>query len=412
MQVKNPLPTDLLLGLLQFEPPSARIARLRRYSSQDWNLVLEQARQMGVLSLVAGLVLPQSNSIGLPETIHQALQAVRRQAAVRNMRLFNQAAEVIRTLHVAGISAILLKGLHLAEQVYPDVSMRTMGDIDLLLHRSDLDLAFRLLKNSGFIPHKMHKTEDEVKQHHHLPVLSKPDSSPLELHWNIASPLLPLNIDLDGLWQRAQPCDIEGVPALTLAPEDLLLHLSLHLFQDNLAAGLKRIYDVAQTLYIYQEQIHPDRLIERAGQWGCDRALYLALNMAYELLQAPVPQAVLSRIRPPDYRPEIGETMRHRVLCLDPPFDLHPDLAHLAGGRPLPDRLRMFWKVMFPYPEYVAGHYGLPPGSPRIYPYYLVRLFHLTGRYAGQALRLARRDAVIVEQAKRENLLYDWWLPS
>lgn len=411
MQMTYPLPTDLLLGLLQFELPSARATRLRQYSLQDWDLALEQARQMGVLSLVAGLVLSQANSIGLPETVHQTLQSVRRQAAVRNMRLFSETADVIRTLQAADISVILLKGLHLAEQVYPDVSMRTMGDIDLLLHRTDIDVAFRLLEKDGFTPHKIHKTEDEVKQHHHLPVLSKPDSSPLELHWNIASPLLPLTIDLDGLWQRAQPCDIEGALALTLAPEDLLLHLSLHLFQDNLAAGLKRVYDIAQTIYIYQEQIQPARLVEQACQWRCDRAIFLALSAVFELLQAPVPQDVLSLVRPADYRPEIGEALRRRILGLDPPFDLHPDLAHLAGSRPLLDRLRIFWKVMFPYPEYVAGRYGLSPGSLQVYPYYLVRLFHLTGRYAGQVLRLAQHDAMIIEQAKRENLLYDWWLP-
>ncbi len=70
-------------------------------------------------------------------------------------RLFNrltgnaQRAAVAR-LSDAGLPVVCLKGFALAHTLYPDPDLRTIGDLDLLVPRGDLDRAIACLREAGF----------------------------------------------------------------------------------------------------------------------------------------------------------------------------------------------------------------------------------------------------------------------
>ncbi len=49
------------------------------------------------------------------------------------------------------IKTIVLKGAMLAETVYPNIALRSMGDIDLLIHKDDLDRAAKRILELGYI---------------------------------------------------------------------------------------------------------------------------------------------------------------------------------------------------------------------------------------------------------------------
>jgi hypothetical protein len=92
------------------------------------------------------------------------------------------------------------------------------------------------------------------------------------------------------------------------------------------------------------------------------------------------------------------------------PPELHPDLARLRRKQPWQARATGLVGALFPYPEYVAAKYALPPGSKKVYFYYLVRLKDLARRYGWQLWRVVRSEEGAAALAARENALGEWWM--
>jgi len=403
-----PPATDLLLGCLQFDDPAARLARLRAYSTQDWVSVLEEAQRHGVLPLLAGRMLRMEPDLVLAKQVQQRLQTVRLQAASLNLRLYHKLGQILQRMHAAAIPVIVLKGAHLAELVYEDIAMRPMGDVDLMVQKKDLERSYALIEEMGYQAQRRFRLERMVKEHHHLPPLLSNNGPVVEVHWNIAYPGHTLKVDLDGLWQRAQEAQIEGAPARVLSAEDLLVHLCLHLFQDHLAAGLKRLYDIGQTVEAYPS-IDWDRIMAITHQWGGEHGGYMALRLAVDLLGAHVPPAVLSRFRLDEREPVIRAAARRHILAPEA-ATIHPDIMRLRSAQPLKMRVDAFRKILFPYPEYIAIRYNLPPESLWVYPYYLVRIRDMIHQYIGQLCQVLHSDPASTNPAEDERVLYEWWV--
>jgi hypothetical protein len=398
-----------LLTCLRLEPEAQKLARLQALSAADWQAAIEQARRYDVLALLFWQVRKLAGQTHLPEADWQALHASFVGGMGRSLLLYRQLAEILRRLAAEGIPAILLKGLHLARWTYPELGLRPMADIDLLLRPEQLPQAAEALRGMGYDHPRRFSFSRELRRHQHIPPLCQPGKAPVELHWHIASPHSPLNVDLDGLWERAQAVEVDGAPALTLSTEDLLLHLSLHLLQDEFIGGLKRLYDIAALSVAHGERLDWAQAQRRALAWGCHKSLFLTLHLAHALFDAPVPPGVLQQLRPADFTPQIDALARERALSvrLSPP-ELHPDLARLRRNRPLRAKAAALLGVLFPYPEYVAAKYSLPPGSKKVYWYYVVRLKDLARRYGWQLWRVLRSDEGAAALAQRENALSDW----
>ena len=127
----------------------------------------------------------------------------------RNMNLYHELSHVLTVLRHDDIPVIVLKGAHLAEIVYENIALRPMCDVDLLVKKEDLTRVQRKLLETGYSPFTNRLL--------------------LDIHWHLENSMTDLPVDMDMIWERAQPAFIAGVKVLVLSPEDLLLHLCLHL---------------------------------------------------------------------------------------------------------------------------------------------------------------------------------------
>lgn len=402
---------EQLLTCLRLEPGMSKLAQLQTLSAADWQAAIDLGSQHGVAPLLFWQVKNIAAQTNLPEDRLAELRLSFRNSALRSLLLYRELATILGALQPAGIPVILLKGLHLAKFIYPEPALRPMADIDLLLQPGDLPRAAQILQGLGYSYLREFKLGREARKHQHIPPLCQADKAPVELHWHIIAPGSLLRVDLDGLWQRAQPAEVEGFPALLLAPEDLLLHLSLHLVHHELNVGLKRVYDIALLVSFYGPRLDWTQVSDRSADWGCRKSLFLVLQLAKILFNAPVPPPVLDQLRPPDFSPQIEALARQRALRVRPLTpELHPDLAHLHRRRPWQIKALALMGALFPYPEYVAAKYSLPPGSIKVYFYYLIRLKDLARRYGWQLWRVLRSDEAVQALAHRENALSDWWM--
>jgi putative nucleotidyltransferase-like protein len=78
-----------------------------------------------------------------------------------------------------------------------------------------------------------------------------------------------------------------------LAPEDLLIVLCVH-GSKHVWEELKWVCDVAELLRSHQH-LDWDRIFSNASAWRCRRLVSMGLSLAYRLLDAPLPGAVLAR---------------------------------------------------------------------------------------------------------------------
>jgi hypothetical protein len=404
--------SELMLACLRLEPETQKAERLQAFSASDWEATLAQARAHDVSSLLAWHLDSSASDPWVPEHVHQELRQRGMAVAGMNLLIYHELASLLKSMWVSDIPVIVLKGVHLAEIVYPNIALRPIGDIDLLVDERDMIPCSEILLENGFLPSRRFRLEIEVGKHLHIPPFVKPGGATVELHWSVIPPDSPIHIDLPELWARALPVKISGAPALSLSPEDLLLQLCLHFYQHEFRLGIRHLYDLVETVVFYGADLDWEQVAARASQWNAGKPTYLALHLARQLLNAPIPPEVLKTLRPGDFNPQIDALARKRVLKPAGTPPVHTDLARLRGRQPLRVKVRAVLNTLFPYPEYVARKYSLAQGSKKVYFYYLVRLKDLLVQYGAQFLRLASGDEATMALSRQENELTDWLLST
>ena len=91
-----------------------------------------------------------------------------------------------------------------------------MGDLDLLVQRTDLERSAARLQELGYASDGCPDIDAYCEKVNHLPAFVRPGATSIEVHWAIEDPTCPFKIDIGGLWERARPAVIAGVETLVL----------------------------------------------------------------------------------------------------------------------------------------------------------------------------------------------------
>lgn len=283
-------------------PPSARARVAALAADADWPATIERASAHGVAPLVAhhldGLGWP-----AVPPAARAALEAIRRVNAARSLLMARALARVLAAFARAGVRAIPLKGVALAEALYGDAALRASGDIDVLVPPADVPRAWRALEDLGYA-----RAEHEAPiAPADLPMLlgsnieyafAPPDASgcPVELHWGIAWRWPREAAALADLWTMAQPRGFHGAPALALGGDWPLLYLAVHAARHRWDA-LKWLVDV--DAICRRRDVDWTRLHATGRRLGLGRVLAITLGACAAVLDTPLPATVPRRV--PDW---------------------------------------------------------------------------------------------------------------
>ena len=200
---------------------------------RDWAEFVTLAEDNATVPLVQRN-LERANLFSLlPAPLRQRLSARSEAIAAANQARLAVARRFLARFEEAGIPVVILKGVLFAETVYGDPNYKRMNDIDILVRKQDLDAIFAIYESLGFFsaaevfggePRKQEKFS-----HHAPPFFSRDLACMIGTHWGLITPLSPLTIDYDGIWDRVQPHDFYGIQVLGMCPEDNLHHLCVHL---------------------------------------------------------------------------------------------------------------------------------------------------------------------------------------
>ncbi|HET7528080.1 MAG TPA: nucleotidyltransferase family protein [Burkholderiaceae bacterium] len=266
----------------------------RRLFAQGWASFVDEASHHGVAAL-ASLGLAGCDAV--PPAAVRALEGHYLKNRLRNLRLYAHVGALLERLSAESVDVIVLKGAYLAQAVYPDPALRAMSDADLLVRRRDLERATATMQAMGWRQSPMSRASG-----HQLPTFEL-DGVQVELHWNIEDDGAPFTVDVAALWSLAVPMRIGRARALSLSPEDLLLHLCLHSAYGHgwkqFDGGLRHLVDIAAVVRHHATNLDWPAVVQRAQAWRAQRCVGLCLMTARDLLQVAVPQGVLDRLSVP-----------------------------------------------------------------------------------------------------------------
>lgn len=274
----------------------------------DWPRLLQQARQQGVVALLADrlrrLTVPQA----VPSQVQERLRQSYYQAVATNARALRAARGAMQALRDGGVRVVALKGFAMAERYYPDAALRPMQDVDVLVESAALPAAERILMARGFT--KLRAPQNVYLRAHEGGVLS------LEVHPPEEHPFYDLRAVLD----RAQP--VPGAPYALPTTEDLLIFSALHTTLHHAWLRLIWLHDLARI--VADRDAPPDWsvVLERLADHPARFAMGYALQAAQVSCGAPVPAHMLQALAP---RPH--EQFRARVLAW---VLAHPPIPRLS----------------------------------------------------------------------------------
>lgn len=414
---------ELLLACARIELEPATRQRLKELleTDLDWQRLVTKAVRQGIPTLVYHHLRRLNGGTVAPPQTWAMLETVYRAAGLVAMRQRFECQRLLDALHSAGIPVIVLKGLALSETIYPDPALRLSGDMDFLVPQAAAERAERILQDLSYVVAERYQPYERYRPgfHHHLAPHHRPERGvQVDIHWDLAPPRFAFPVDIEGLWQRATTGQMAERTVQMLAPEDLLLHLVLHLSAiDLFQTGMRHLVDLAEVVRHFGAQLDWGAVVARAASWQASRYAYLALRVVQELLDVPLPETALQRLRPEGFEEQMVAFAQARVLAAVRPGDPEPVSSYLAlfllGGQG-EGRFQTLWKSVFPSRTRLAAMYDLQPRSWQVYVYYLLRPFLLLGRYvpllAGAVLG-SERSAKELE-SKRWDVLLDQWLES
>jgi hypothetical protein len=282
----------------------------------SWDEVTDMARWHRLSGLLRRYLLGHGDAIEVPPAVMKSLRDVVRDTTKRNLQRQVELDRVLGAFGAEGIPAMVLKGAALLESVYPEVGLRPMNDLDILVPRAAIERAQALVQEIGYRA-AGGTVEPDVEQkllhhHHHFPLAK--GGAFIELHHHVLQAAPPA-FTISELWDRAV-AGTGGVDHLVPCPEDLLLHVCIHFTQDRtfrFEAALGQLGDVAWI--VGRHEIDWEALSERANRYGVGDWLFLALYSATTLFGDIVPQPVVAALQPASFRPDLGEFfVRQRVL--------------------------------------------------------------------------------------------------
>ncbi|WLR49150.1 nucleotidyltransferase family protein [Halobacillus litoralis] len=287
LQLANvPKEVHLILQLLKSDKQQD-IDALSRSSFEDidWNLFIKQSLHHRVYPLLYSKV-KMVESGRIPEFVEEKLCFEYKRNTFQMLQLSGEMERMSRLFSSNEIRLLFLKGPMLSHELYGDVSLRTSGDLDVMISIEDLQKAEHLLASHGYQKDDYIETvlEDWKWRHHHVTYYHPRKKVKIELHWRL-NPGPCKEPGFEHLWKRKEVSSISKTPIYILGKEELFLFLAAHGARHGWSR-LRWLVDI-------------DRLVDQSIDWKNLKRLLIhnhfhlagaqALYLSSVLLETPVP---------------------------------------------------------------------------------------------------------------------------
>ena len=180
------------------------------------------AKKQDLAHLVSRFV--SDNGIRVPQELYSKIQREEILSVYRYEQLNYTFEEICGILDKANIAYVPLKG-SVIRPFYPDASMRTSCDIDILIHEADIESAVSCFEEKGY--------RFEQRNYHDVSLYS-PANIHLELHFSIQENMENLDAVLNDVWEYAT---LTKGSRYELRTEFFVFHMFAHMAYHFLSGG-------------------------------------------------------------------------------------------------------------------------------------------------------------------------------
>jgi hypothetical protein len=363
---------------------------LDAFSPADWEALLQRAQAEGVAPMLYWSLWQSGSIYTVPDNTALTLRAMFAATALNNEQLMGELMALGDALARAGMPVIALKGVCFALTIYPDLGLRPMVDIDLLVPALRGAEALQLAESRGYaaaIPEASPGLNDILSHAACLKKTAAPYTT-LELHTTlVAEQGFAHAVPVDWFWSQTEPLKFHNL--MMLSPTAQLLYACAHamLQHGGRNTSLRWLYDLHRLVEVYGEQGRIDwkLLLRQARQFHWSSSLAAALSQAADYFVTPVPQDVLDYLaRHPD-----RNTDRVAAMQRQPATHTLEEIQKLRSLNGLA-RLKLLLALVIPSPAYIRWRYGF--SSPLALPGWYLHRWRVIIEDALQTVRFLRQE--------------------
>lgn len=354
----------------------------------DWDYIVECSMRHGISPLLYWNLKRIDDGKDVPAEVMTKLRKQYYGNAAWNMLHYDELSKILIAFNDVGIDVIVLKGAFLAETVYKNIGLRPMGDVDLLIKKGDLQKTENELVQLRYTPdniyptkwHEKLYTQWQTEQAEEIQFRKYDKHVKIDVHWDIQSPSSPFQIDINKFWENAQPVKIANVETLVFAPEDLLLHLCLHMERHLVNIGtiqFKGYADIAEVIRHYEGKINWKYLVQSSKNYGIEEPIYQSLYLVNKYLGAFLPVEVLKDLKTVKSNANIEDNFRSSMTmegdikkneqCIEITY-----LKRLTKIDGLMNKAHILFGYVFPCKEFMMQRYQIQ-NKKLIGVYYVIR---------------------------------------
>ncbi len=350
----------------------------------DWPYILKQSRNQGVCSLVYLNLSGFKHKI--PENIWRSFEQVYYGDSYRNTQIYQKISVMFIVFNREDLKVIPLKGIFFLENIYKNIGLRSMYDVDLLVKKEDLERVDKILVNLGYktvvdkrlfwqaLEKSYMNSVDYFREDEEFP--------PIHIHWHIINVSLPTymyskRIKMDKFFACARRVILADAESLQLAPQHLIMYMAEHALKHSFNK-LIHLSDIDAVIKKYKDQIDWDGLVAETIEFGMERQVYYSLFFTRIYLGSYVPEYVLSSLRPnkigfleKKFFNSIKNNKRNSKLCY---------FVYLNMVKGAKNKFRFIFRTLFPPPSILALTFNLNKPKVTLKDYLLFlrkQLFHL-----------------------------------
>lgn len=268
-------------------------------SPRQWEDLLGQARRAQLLGRLNLYLNARGWTAHIPDGPRPYLASALRLVDRQRHEVVWELGHIRQALRAIDAPIVLLKGAAYLAAGLPPSQGRLFSDIDILVPRQHIAKVEESLFTAGWISaeHDAYNQRYYREWMHEIPPLTHVHrQSVIDLHHTITPPTSRFKVDGAKLLERIVALEgFQGV--FILAPEDMVLHSAVHLFQEGeFGHGLRDLLDLNDLLHHFQSQDFWPRLLARAKELGLQIPLHHALYHVHRLFGTSAPVDLLSEV--------------------------------------------------------------------------------------------------------------------
>jgi hypothetical protein len=211
-----------------------------------------------------------------------------------NQLLFQQAGDFLDLMKDLDIPVLILKGIALANLYYPDTGSRPMADLDVLVPIEQFLPVCEYLTKAGWKA-TLRELDDFALEKEPSFGAARADGLNVDIHGHVLHANCTKGADAE-FWAHAQPFALKERKALTLAPEDHLLHVISHGVRWCAVPPFRWVADAWWILARRGGSFDWERFVRQTQFHEANLEIFHGLKLMDNLMPMKFPSGLLSRL--------------------------------------------------------------------------------------------------------------------